>query len=226
MKRFLPMLLPVLILLGAAPAKSPAKKKAPEAANRLVEITGSFPGPKILHDRTTAQIEAIRTGKEPPGWHNPGLTVSEHVLNTRYELGLEQDKPGAPYRAYITKLQVEFGYTRLDVYVASDYRKGTCEYNQILKHEMEHVGIHAATYREYKRRLREALAAPGRLPTRKNPLHVRDPAQAQVQVDRQVKGITTPLYDRFNAELVRAQARIDTPANYKAVQKRCKNWKR
>jgi hypothetical protein len=220
------LLIPVLLILaGAAPApKKPAKR--PAAPPPFVEIVGDFPGPRILHDRTTGEIEAIRKGREPAGWHNPGLTVSEHVLNTRYELGLEQDKPGAPYRAYLTKLWVEFGYTKLEVYVASEYARGTCEYNQVLKHEMEHVGIHASTYRRYKRMLREALAAPGLLPTRKRPLHVRDAAQAQVQVDRKVKGVTTPLYDRFTAELLRAQGRIDTPANYKAIQKRCKGWKK
>lgn len=230
MKRSLfPALLALVAVLGlvaAAPSRTRTKKRPAAALPPFVELTGDFPGPRILHDRTVAQIEAIRTGPEPAGWHNPGLTVSEHVLNTRYELGLEQDKPGAPFRAYLTKLWIDFGYTKLDVLVASEYAVGSCEYQQILKHEMEHVGIHAETYRKYRRMLKEALTKSTVLPTRKKPLVVKDQNQAQVQVDRLVKGITAPLYERFNAEVTRAQGRIDTPANYRAIQKRCNGWKR
>jgi len=220
--------LAAVFLMAAAPA--PVRKPARGAVVRpsslpLIELQGDFRGPRIIHDRTASEIEAIRTGKEPKGWHNPGLTVSEHIMNTHYELGLEQDRPGAPYRAYLSKLIVEFGYTKLEVYVAREYAKGTCEYNQVLKHEMEHVNIHAATYRKYKRLLKGALEASGRLPTRKKPLYVKNPDQAQVQVDRLVKGITNPLYDRFGAELLRAQAKIDTPANYQAIQRKCGQWR-
>lgn len=215
-----------LLLAGGMVPEAPAAARPAKGVlvAPVVELKGSFPGPKVRHDMTTAQIERLRTNKEPKGWHNPGLTVSEHVLNTRYELAMEQARPGAPYRVRVDHLTVEFTYTVLEVYVASEYGAGTCEYREILKHEMEHVAIHAATYRKYRRLLKTRLETAGVLPTKQKPIVAKSAAQAQARVDKIVQGITRPISDAFARELVLGHARIDTPANYKAIQGRCKGW--
>lgn len=175
------------------------------------------------HELTTAQIEAMGGLKAPSrNSQEPGLTVFD--VQMAYQVGSEVRMHGKePMRAWIKKLQVDFSLKVMEVYVSSQYPVGSCQYKAVLAHEKTHVAINQKTYRKYMAILKREL---GRLalPTPARPWRVA----SEGEVDARAGALIQPVLDRvqagFVAENKRLNARIDTPASYAKISRKCKGW--
>lgn len=207
---------------AGASAKS-ARRHAPGLAGLLKYQTG-IPNPTIHRELSIAQIERLSGFKASAAWQNPGLTVGEHELRTDFQLGGIQSPGNGRVRVYLESLQVTFRYTALDVYVADDYAEGSCEARQILLHEMQHVAVHRRVYARYQAELKRRILGLG-LPTKARMASYPSLHAAQEDLSRRLRALTRGLYDQFKRDLSRGNDRLDTKANYRAIQKRCKDWK-
>jgi hypothetical protein len=157
-------------------------------------------------------------------WQNPGLTLGAHELQTSFRITGET-RSGVPgVCVWLQALDVDFRYTDIDVYVSSDYADGSCEAKEILDHEMDHVEVHRRLYGKYRAELEIRLKAVG-FPTESNPKRYPTMKAAKDDVGRLLRSMTDSLYARFKRELKAENAKLDTPANYKAIQSRCMGWR-
>jgi hypothetical protein len=215
---------PVLGFLLAACLSFPSAAGA--AARRpLVRLTGNIPQPVYFHDYSTDQIEAL-SGRWVPSRasREPGLTWFEHELKHEYQIRGISRGPGRPLEVWVDSLDVDFSITKMNVYVSSQYAVGTCQYKVILAHENTHVAINERVYRKYRALLSRILRKNNGLPTRSRPLKVGSMEEAKRVMEDRLRGILDPFYERFKREVVRENAKIDTPANYRRTQAQCRGW--
>ena len=116
---------------------------------------------------------------------------------------------------------VEIGFDELTVYVARDYRPGSCAYAQTLDHEMTHVAINRRAVQAVVPRLERALAGAIRdAPV----LQVRDADEARSAYTNLIDRRLSPILDDMEAQRRRDNAAIDTPDSYRAMSRRCDDW--
>ena len=210
-------------------------------------------GPSCPHDleldrtaNTTVVVSSIATvvrhdlslealGRLPgvesvgPGGKLQGLTMIHHQLD--YKTGVAVTRPpllgGGARCAWIDRLTVdltpEFG--KIEVFVPSDYPEESCEYQQILQHELQHDETHRDVLAQAADDMRRALAKADYLPARGTPLAVADRPEAERRIEAMVDKITKPVFSGFQKTLKERQAVIDLPENYRWVTRRCSNWK-
>lgn len=115
-------------------------------------------------------------------------------------------------------------YAYPEMYLASEYKKGSCEYQQILKHETRHINAlrnfhsqYTDAYKSYLGRIALTLPVP-------KPVEEKDVETVKEQ-------LMTYFFEKFSMlelqsrlELRAAQAKIDSPEEYRGVAMRCQNW--
>ncbi len=181
--------------------------------------------PRYFHNVSTAQIESMRSAQfHRSMMHNPGLTLAEHELKTDYQMGGLQRGHLAEYCVWVESLGLDFSYHRMDVYISNQYAEGSCQYNVILGHENQHVAINKRTLQKYYSMMRKALWKARSIPTKANPLSVGSLNQGKAIIAARINGIVNPIYARFKKAVMVENAKIDTMANYRRTQAKCKNW--
>jgi hypothetical protein len=215
-----------IVWMGLALSAGPLLAQTTTSSKPSIEII-SAPAPlQILHDHDTAQITAMRHVHYPTGWHihSPGITVAESEMKTDYQMEFRHREGSSVYTVWATTVTVVFEYTRMDVYVSSQYGEGSCEYSQILAHEMQHVAINEKALDQYKTMITNALRSSTRIPSRAHPLIVRSQEEGRSIVSQRVLAIVNPYFQRFHQSTEMANAKIDTISNYRRIQAKCHGW--
>lgn len=148
-----------------------------------------------------------------------GLTTVNALFNLQG--GSTLVKRGAAYCSYLTSVEIEFGWDRMQVYVPSEYPQGSCEYRAVIDHENQHVSIYRSALKEFAPRARariEAVLARARPTVARDQNGGMDAALAPVSAE-----LSALLKEFINTHAARHQ-QIDTPSNYAAVTALCKNW--
>ncbi len=144
-----------------------------------------------------------------------------NVFNAKFEvIPQANDK----YCLLMTRLDVEF-FALPTIHIARNFARGSCEYNSILKHELKHVDILKAVYKEniykYKNYVRKiSFAAPVL------------PAMNLVEINRQKEymiGYINYELSRYIQTLLddisKRQMKIDTPKSYRDDIGMCNLWR-
>ena len=195
------------------------------AAVSIVRFTSSVPPANYLHDHSTAQIGALRHQRfHSRAQHTPGLTIAEQELKSNFEMETSHRPGSGFYLAWAKAINVDFSYTRMDVYISSQYGEGSCPYRVIRDHENQHVAINTQTLQNDAEKMRQALLTCPDFPTRDHPWKVKSQSQARAALKKKVLGLIDPAYRKYAEEVVRANARIDTPENYRKTQSLCQDW--
>ncbi len=189
----------------------------------VIKISTPFAEPVLHYELDTAGIEAMRA--TPAGQARvPGLTVAQYGIKKGTRISGSQ-KPGRRRLCvWVDALELEFSYTKLDVYVSKDYPETGCERLHIHRHELEHVAVNRRLHQRYAGLMTEALAGAPKLPTRANPASVETREAGQKLIDDAVAAVTVPLYAAFEEELKAGQAALDTPESYQALKGMCQDW--
>lgn len=201
-----------------------ARRASSAGVGNILHYQTQMPEPRIHRELHTSQIESLSGFNRNGKWQNPGLTIGSHELKTNFQLGGTQFPGKSKVKVWLDSLEVSFRYTDLDVYVANDYEEGTCEAIQILKHEMQHVAVHRRLYAKYSAELKREILAMG-IPTHSRPASYVSLSAAKNDLSSRLRAVTEGLYARFKRELSEQNNRLDTVANYRAVQGRCHHWK-
>ena len=182
--------------------------------------------PRYFHNLSTAQIEGLQASVKLASrmLREPGLTAAEQALNTSYQCGAEEDTRTHRFCVWADSVNVDFSYTKMDVYVSNQYAEGTCPYRVILAHEKQHVAINQRALAKYLALMRRALLKDRSIPTKNRPLPAYSFESGQKVVAQRVERVIQPLYDRYKNEVLRENRKIDTPANYRRTQAKCAEW--
>ncbi len=192
-----------------------------------VRYVYGFPDPVISHDQSTAQIEAIKWGQGDYAdlqYKVNGLTQAEYQTDAHFHCGGQKAWFKEEYTMWIDALTVEFVYNTLTVYVSSDYPEGSCQYEQVLAHEKQHVEINREVYQEFQRKMRETLAAATNLPTHSHPITTANWDQGKESMGQMISDTVNPVFNDFGAELQRRNGLLDSPDHYNELKGKCPSW--
>lgn len=213
----IPALVPVVMAPGAALAAA-----CPASPPADIRVVSQMPRPNYHHDLTRPQIGArAGNGHMTSDRRHLGLTSIAHSYSVNPTVAFRR-MPDGGVCAWLKSVELTFQATEFRVDVAAEYRQGSCAYDEILRHENQHVAIHQRAYAAADRDMRAALADAVR---REQSFQVHS-TQDQVlkMVLHRLESAVKPAFDQHMGEARRANAAMDTQENYRAEQKRCKDW--
>jgi hypothetical protein len=115
------------------------------------------------------------------------------------------------------KISVTYGFSPMTVYVAKEFPKGSCAYNEIYQHELRHVKTHQDHLISIEKDIADTLTrrfATGSV--------WRGPVgQARMTLERELNERWAPYITREIERVESAQALIDTPEEYARVADSC-----
>ncbi|OHC81467.1 MAG: hypothetical protein A3G73_09445 [Rhodospirillales bacterium RIFCSPLOWO2_12_FULL_67_15] len=227
----LPIFAPLIfsLLLATPAAADECRIRAPA---REPEVTFALQtGPITWHtDQTREQIRALRANSGArvaavgPNWQSIGLTLATFVLAVDVRVVATPVNPAragaAPpeYCARLIAADVKFGASRLDAYVARDYRRGTCPHRVVRDHEERHVAIYRAAVERLAPRIETRLQAAAR------ELPLVRAANAKAGAERLRKILhddLSKIFDAMGREMEAENRALDTPEAYANERKLC-----
>jgi len=186
--------------------------------------------PRVDHGLSQAQIQDIgrevgvsggwrKGGSGGRQWRTVGLTRGELGLGLQIEA--EMRERGGRYCVVLHGLTVNVGYRVMDILVPRSYPRGSCQYRAIMSHEREHVRINHDVLREFIGPLRaQAVRAAEAV----NPIPVRGRREARSKPLELLTERLRPVLEEFRVAQRRANAAIDTAAEYDRIKGRCGRW--
>ncbi|WP_262030223.1 hypothetical protein [Microvirga sp. Mcv34] len=183
-----------------------------------VQVSVQTPEPQVVISSTANVVAAASAPQQlqaMAGWHINGLAQAR----PSYDLKLQGEVMQDCYRPRAVAVTLGFKEP-IQVFIASKYRQGTCEYENIRQHEMQHVRIYRNSIMNYAGRLQfdinNAVASltPQQLSS----------TQAQQLSFNKVVEATARVFNQMMEESRRLNASLDTVENYRYEQKRCSNW--
>lgn len=184
-----------------------------------IDLDIDIPKARLHHDRGIAELGRM-------AFHGPrGKTLG--LANTGLDFGWRVEfawRPeGAAFCFWVRRTELTIHQPSPDIYVAREYRRGSCPYRAVLAHERQHIRTSRDLINRYIPRLRWVLTSL-RIPTGQRPVRVGSPEEAKSEVRALMKDLAEPLFHEMAKALRAAQAKIDSPASYKRLFKRCKRW--
>ena len=148
-----------------------------------------------------------------------GLTVATPVLS--YLIAHRTFRSGGKTCVYPSQVEATVGYKTIEVFVAKEYRKASCQYKAVLIHEKEHVAAYRKALKKGASRIKSRLKGFLKKFTPISVAKGEDPTQAIA--DKINAGLEKALTDYSN-EAEDLNAVIDLPKNYRKTEKKCKKW--
>jgi hypothetical protein len=200
---------------------------APYREAITVDFQTRQPRPTLNNTLNVTSLQNLMRGKGTPpagGGHADALGVT--YSTPEFDIEASTRIVGGDRRpacVYLTKVRVEFGFRDMDVYVASEYPSGTCEYKAILDHENQHVAINTQALRTHAPRLRLALE---RILGEEQPVRTNDPNRVTQQILDRISRRMDEYLRAFYAEMDSRNGALDTASNYEAIGNICRDWDR
>lgn len=193
----------------------------PWSADRAYDVVMQIdvPQARLHHDRSRAELNEI-------SFHSPRarvLGLANTGLQFKWRVRYTANPFGDGFCFWVNRVELTLRYPSPDIYVAREYRPGTCQFRVILEHEKEHYRISRAVLRRYAPRLQTALASLT-IPTGLRPVLVDSPEAARDQVQALMRRQVDPIYREMAQNLRQVQAEIDSPTEYRRTFKQCRDW--
>lgn len=212
-----------LLAACSPPAGGPAcpHEGRPDRA-ALVSVTHAPLKAVVRRDLGLAEIAGLAGGM---GAGLQGLTVVEHSFERKWTRTLAaSSKPGRSC-VWLTRLTVDLTPAKAEIYIPREYPDGSCEAEEVAKHERDHEEVHRSALESFSVRLAAAFAAADWLPVRGAPLEVSGEKEADERLEDAFERIMAPERRRFLDEMRERNAVLDIPENYRWVTARCRGWK-
>jgi len=220
------LLTAALLAAGAGATFAQCGGGPPVNRNAIFHVVNVPILPVYHHDLSTAQIQGLATSVKfnSRNMQEPGLTAAEQSLDTSYQCGALENTRSHRVCVWADSVEVDFSYTKMDVYISSQYPEGSCAYRAILEHEDQHVAINQAVLKKYVALMKRAIRYDRTIPSKDRPLSAGSFKQGQEIIAARIAKIIQPLYRRYKREVQQANRWIDTMGNYRRIQAKCKDW--
>lgn len=239
------MIFSVLAFTGAGAAKAHADAVALSAQPvQLAQINGQCaakppprvrlkletPRPHRNFSRTKAQLKRADIDTELiKSMHNHqvgGLTSSRYSARTSGETMMTRNRATGETCIWYSRLDVTVTLN-ITVYVAREYRRGSCEFRAIWDHEMKHVEVARDVARRHAPRIRAAVERIARELGNNGvvgPLKARDVDEGRKRMEDWVQYALEETMRDLDRESYVRQNQIDTPAEYARVARQCSGF--
>jgi len=192
----------------------------PETGRYRVDVEIELPPVNIRHDLSRAQLGELTIH----GSSDRVLGVTASNLrassSTHYR---HRPLQGEGACLWVDRIDVTLRYEALDIYVASDYTPGSCQYQAILGHENKHAAVARAHIDDYVQPIRSVLSSLT-IPKARSPKLVQSVPAAQAQVQKTIETLLEPVVARLRKTMAAAQQRVDSPEEYRRVKTQCPTW--
>jgi len=197
----------------------------PVAPRPNVSIQVLDPAASIKTHKSLKQINASATGQGlvHKGSRALGTTQSEveASMNMNF-VGQKQIRGQQHIFCLNTKfVKARFGHSKLIVNLPREYRRGSCQYNVVHRHEMAHVDVNRQGVRKYAAILKSELE---RELQRIGTLQVKTMGRGTQVFEKRLKAVVVAVTNRFNSEVKRFHGKIDAPGSSYAADGACKSW--
>ncbi len=210
------------VLLAMATFGAPAAAQECAGSREFpydIELKIDIAEPRLHHDLGIAELD--RKARHRPGSRVLGL--ADIALEFGWAVRFEWQAQGAGYCFWVRRTELSVRHPSPDIYVAREYRRGSCPYRAILAHERQHMSASREQIDRYLPRLRWVLTSL-RIPTGERPIFVTSPDAAKTEVRALMKDLAEPLFREMSQALRAAQAKLDSPASYRRLRRKCKRW--
>jgi hypothetical protein len=188
----------------------------PAIVIRLIQPTIAY-----HHDVDLFGLQKIGNVAErpPPGWVRLGVTHRSNRIEAQIRYRTVKLRDGREC-IWLTNVGAVLGDPVLDVYVAANYKPGTCEYENILAHENTHVRFNMETLHDWLPTLKAALteAVKKKFPA------IFDAHPTDKELNEYVFENLDDVFTLMGEDNAKRDASIDTPENYRREHDKCRNW--
>lgn len=186
------------------------------------QLDSQLPPPDYRHELTRPQIGALGGhGHMTSDRRHAGLTQTRTAFSIKPTLAFQRMADGSVC-ASLNQVEVSWRMVQLRVDVAAEYQRGSCPYEEILRHENQHVAISQRAFAVADRSLRQDL---GETVRRFAPFTLRGSTQqAAAEVANRLMAQAKPILEKYERDTHRENAAIDTPESYREVSARCRDW--
>jgi hypothetical protein len=206
------------LLIPAGPARA-AECPGDDDAPYDIDLDVDTPNARLHHDRSISELGRMTI-------HSPRgriLGLAKTALEFGWRVSFGSETLGEGNCVWVSGLRLIVKYPTPDIYVAREYRKGSCQYRTILDHEAQHVRISKATIKRYLPRLHMLLTSL-RIPTPRRPVYVTSTKRGEARLHALMRDLVEPVYREMAVALANAQANLDSPASYQRYRRRCRKW--
>lgn len=129
------------------------------------------------------------------------------------------------YCLNLKKINAEF-YAEPKVHIAKNFRRGTCEYHAVLKHENEHVEILKQAHKEYLPKYRQHLRNISRDVKVLQPLTLDQVTAEKQKLIQKIGTDLTAYLSIIMDDVAQRQSDFDTEEEYQRIHDRCDRWEK
>ena len=215
------LLVGVLPLLLPQEAMGREKEPACPPLHDVVKVEVSFEQGKPFVDDTRSRDwiqDNARALNHPIGFTSSRLS---HTLTAHFLSRVTADRRAPTRCLYLKILTMVLSYPDIRVYIDNAYPQGSCEYQAIYNHEMQHVRILNAHQMRYLSDWRSFLQ---KLAQGVKPVLSDKPQEAQQAVLQQLDRVVRKEIGRLDKFQKAEQGAIDTQHSYAKVRASCHAW--
>jgi hypothetical protein len=209
------------IFSGFVMAPAEAKTLCPSTTPALYFKSATSPV-QYIQNQSSEILTQIHGAKAPGEGAVGGLGGGEIGFKTElaYEIFTRAQEACVVLKAVTVIL-----YTKPKIQIASNFKRGSCEYEAILEHEREHVAILQAFAKEKAPEARSYFFnVLRRIKPVIGPIRPAQSEKAQVALQNAFQSHVEAYNERILPALMQRQIAIDTPEEYARVSRKCKNW--
>lgn len=204
------------LFLAAAPAASLAAQDCPARPFHL-KIDIDAPREVLDHSRDTRALSAMLSERSLPGYVTQGLTKVDYTASYTTEY-LSQKREDGSWCSTVDSVTVKFGFLAPPtIFLARSLPEGTCIYDEVKKHEYQHLRIAQDTLEAGRKwiasALKQELTKSGAVGPTAN--------AANAELDAGIKNIVNKITGGLYATARFKNLALDTPENYARLGKVC-----
>ncbi len=184
-----------------------------------VNVRTETPPPKVNHNLNRVQLGSMAFH----GMTDSILGLHIHGIKIEYRAKHAAEPDGNGYCFWIRSIDVLLRYDAPDIYIAKDYRRGSCNYKAILGHEKRHEIVAREVIKRYIPRFR-SLFTSLLIPKPKSAILVSSREDGKRKTEALLMQIIQPVYKEFESALAKEQAEVDALREYRKVLRQCKRW--
>ena len=215
--------LPALLFLcgaGAAPAIADGHCRIADTAPYDIDVEARIPGSIAVDQRFSRSQLGAATAH---GGRGRVLGLMRGQLDVRSSNSFGYVEADSGYCFWLQEVKIVLEFPLVEIYVAREYRPGSCAYRAILDHEEDHLRVARNILDPYAAEMRSALTSLG-IPKPNAPWFVDDLEAAKAKAQDLLGRLLNPIYRRMQAEMANRQAQLDSRQEYREVYRRCDSW--
>ncbi len=149
-----------------------------------------------------------------------GLMNGELSVNSQVSFGYLQDNANSEVCYWYDKIEVIMHIDPV-ILIANENKKGTCEHNAIMAHEMKHIKIDRAVMKKYKARIYNDLQKITKKVGTIGPVSLSISGRTQNKMMKVIEKAVSNQTERMYAERRKLQQSVDSLEEYKRVAAQC-----